>query len=153
MSKILCPRGYYCSKGVKNKCPAGSFGQTMGLGDERCDGKCLPGFYCPSGSVSNKQRPCGDRTKFCPLGSKVPRAVISGFYTYNNSLVEYGDAQLQSSTMSWQKKCEIGYYCEGGVKYQCPAGTFGHTEGMSSIDNCLPCKRGESILLSRIENV
>jgi hypothetical protein len=153
MSQIVCPQGSYCKSGVKKKCPSGSYGQTNGLSDERCDGKCLPGFYCPLGSISNRQDPCGDRSMFCPLGSKEPKKVSIGFYSYNSTLVESGDIRMQNATMSWQKKCEHGHFCEDGVRYQCPAGTFGYQEGMSSKNDCLQCRRGTCSSLSHFVRI
>ncbi len=80
---------------------------------------------------------------FCPIGSKEPKEVIEGFYSYNSTVVESGDTKMQSATMSWQKRCEIGYYCKHGIRYQCPSGTFGHKEALKSVDECLACRSGE----------
>lgn len=76
---------------------------------------------------------------FCPIGSKETTLVAKGYYSYNSSLVEPDDEWMHNATMSWQRVCEIGYYCENGVRYQCPAGTFGYRAGMNSESGCLPC--------------
>lgn len=128
--------------GEKHKCPAGSYGKEEGLSDNRCNGKCLPGFYCEEGSTSNTQFECGDASVHCPLGSASPKITEIGKYSYNSSSV-IGDAKQAYATMSWQRLCEKGYYCVDGKKIQCPNGTFNDENGMSDIKHCRPCPRGE----------
>jgi hypothetical protein len=57
-SQDICPKGSYCVNGKKYACPAGSYGDHIGLYNETCNGKCIKGFYCPSGSTSSRQFPC-----------------------------------------------------------------------------------------------
>jgi hypothetical protein len=54
----ICPQGSYCMNGKKYACPAGSYGDHVGLYNETCNGKCVHGFYCPLGSTSSRQYPC-----------------------------------------------------------------------------------------------
>mmetsp|Transcript_17534 Transcript_17534/g.33241 ORF Transcript_17534/g.33241 Transcript_17534/m.33241 type:complete len:265 (+) Transcript_17534:453-1247(+) len=113
------------------------------LSNERCDGNCLPGYYCPPGSTSNMQQVCGGRHVYCPLGSAYPTLASPGFYTYNSTVsIKSGNSTLHDVTMSWQEKCEEGYYCIDGKEHQCPGGTFGYSTGFSSEEQCMPCRRG-----------
>lgn len=45
-----------------------------------------------------------------------------------------------NETHSAQVLCEPGYFCKGGRKEPCPAGTFLWQYGESSRDSCAPCK-------------
>ncbi len=127
---IGCSLRYLCGVKLSNE----------GLSDSRCSGLCLPGYYCESASTSNKQYPCGNETVHCPMGSSSPILTEKGKYSYNSSLDE--DPKSIISTMSWQKQCEEGYYCIGGKRFQCPEGTFSNATGMSSVDDCKPCRQG-----------
>ena len=42
--------------------------------------------------------------------------------------------------MSAEALCPVGYYCFGGIRVECPSGTFGRTRGMTvsvCVDVCL----------------
>ncbi len=56
----IAPRGYYASEGIVKACPEGHFGSSEGLFQDGCSGTCLGGWFCPSSSVSARQReePC-----------------------------------------------------------------------------------------------
>lgn len=53
-NQVRCEAGYWCSGGVKEPCPVGSFGRTRGLTSPRCSGFCPAGFACPEASVEPK---------------------------------------------------------------------------------------------------
>ena len=141
MIKYPCPSGYYCRNGEKIPCAAGSYGSKKYLTEERCEGKCLPGYFCPLGSTHNRQHECGGRNVFCPEGAKSPKSVSTGFYSYNSSLVEGVDVDT-GMTMSWQKECEVGYYCTEGKKHACPPGTYGYLKASKTRNECAPCRSG-----------
>lgn len=48
----LCSLGHYCINGVERKCPVGRFGSSIGLMSPDCTGLCVPGEFCPEGSVA-----------------------------------------------------------------------------------------------------
>ena len=79
--EAICEPGTWCEGGVVTSCPAGSYGATHGLSSPSCSGKCEAGYYCPTGSTSPVQIPCGDHTVFCPAGSARPVPVSLGSYT------------------------------------------------------------------------
>jgi hypothetical protein len=60
----VCEKGSYCEEGVRHLCPAGFFGDAVGLFKDpyttlaKCSGPCAKGHYCPPGSVTAQQRPC-----------------------------------------------------------------------------------------------
>ena len=81
ISQQIAPKGYYAREGLLFLCPAGNYGSTHGLKDPLCSGICEAGFYCPTGSVSSKQKMCGHENLFCPRGSPTPLNVRRGFYT------------------------------------------------------------------------
>jgi hypothetical protein len=89
------------------------------------NGPCAPGYYCPTGSDSNKRWSCGNDTVYCPEGAAAPLSVGSGNYS------EGVAATLRSS----QSLCPVGAYCEKGVKvcvcaYACACGwRMGEVDG------------------------
>ena len=44
-------------------------------------GVCEKGYYCPEGSSTATQFPCGGADRFCPTGSSTPILVRVGWYT------------------------------------------------------------------------
>mmetsp|Transcript_19575 Transcript_19575/g.32190 ORF Transcript_19575/g.32190 Transcript_19575/m.32190 type:complete len:581 (-) Transcript_19575:642-2384(-) len=138
-----CNTGHYCPEDVINtnaeqiQCPAGRFGEKQGLISALCthicdttSGKCVdsasvcpPGYYCPLGTKSRHENPCGGSDVFCPLGSETPQQVSEGYYTVG------GDSD---NTRTSETICEKGFYCISGRKHKCPAGSYGSEEGLST---------------------
>ncbi len=123
----LCKPGYFCPSGSVSSssqiCPAGRYGSTSGLQDKYCSGPCQVGHYCPAGSTSSKAHVCGDPILYCPMASGYPTIVGFGNYTFGGTNV----------TQSAERPCEEGFYCQQGVQYPCPPGTFGSSIGMNYI--------------------
>lgn len=57
----LCEPGFWCERGFRYPCEAGSFGSGFGLTHSNCSGPCSPGYICGNGSVSPEERSCGVR--------------------------------------------------------------------------------------------
>ena len=47
------------------ECPAGRYGSAQGSSNATCDGACDVGYYCPPGSTSPRQLPCGSPSVYC----------------------------------------------------------------------------------------
>ena len=105
-AQTVCPVGYYCSVGVRNPCPAGSYGNTTGLSSSSCNGPCAPGYYCAIGSTSSTQFPCGNASVYCPEGSGLPLPVAIGYYSLGGP---------SSQQQSQQAVCPSGAYCTNGT--------------------------------------
>eukprot|EP01041_Mallomonas_annulata_P008562 gene8562-17664_t len=122
----LCRRGYYCEEGsvssMQAQCPGGRYGETEGLQSANCSGPCEQGYFCPAGSDNSRANSCGGIDTFCPEGSTSPLTVSIGHYS------TAGDISHRSSQMP----CEKGFFCYGGEKFICGAGTYGSEEAMSS---------------------
>lgn len=105
-------------------CVAGRYGEKMQLSNVTCSGLCEKGFYCPAGSTSRTQNPCGDSSLYCPEGSPKPVAVSRGYY----SILGQGP-----NTRADQRICDVGHYCvvSTGLKIACPAGTYGSSPGLA----------------------
>ncbi|CAM9769849.1 unnamed protein product, partial [Hapterophycus canaliculatus] len=141
----VCPAGWYCTgDGAGSECPAGLYGSEVGLSDPACSGVCAAGYFCPEGSTSPFERKCGGLGLYCPVGSSAPSEVEVGHYGMHAGV----EADLQAARDPWnethsaQVLCEPGFYCVGGRKEPCPAGTFLWSYGESSRDSCAPCKAG-----------
>jgi hypothetical protein len=79
---------------------------------------------------------------FCPEGSVSPTPVSNGHYTIGaTSQPGHYQTNEDAATRYSQVLCEPGSYCVDGVKYPCPAGTFGETSGLTT-----PGKREDSLL-------
>ena len=166
----LCPPGSYCVDGIRFLCPEGRYGSISGQTNSSCTGACAVGFYCPAGSLSKIQEPCGSHHQFCPEGSARPTAVTPGYYTLhlaefynpeNNSLFVHTDPAIirameegsvgafqqlffyNSLRQGTQSLCEKGHYClSDGIRRKCPVGRYGETEGMTDASCTGPCPAG-----------
>ncbi|ETW03965.1 hypothetical protein H310_04372 [Aphanomyces invadans] len=120
-----CEPGYYCVNGVRSPCPRGTFGSGGQLTTPSCSGACAAGYYCPEASTSATPFLCGNVAFFCPAGSSEPLAVAAGYYTAGGT----------NSTRVRQEECGVGQFCQGGIAYDCPQGTYGDTTGLT-VEQC-----------------
>ena len=120
----VCEPGHFCTGGLRFECPPGRFGNHEGVSHPACDGVCEKGFYCPWGSVSPRQSPCGSPSVFCPTGSGAPTRVEKGFYSVPES--------MSTHHRIGQRRCEPGWFCTGGTRHPCPAGRYGSAHGLAT---------------------
>ena len=66
----------------------------------------------------------------CPGGSARPLPVGAGHYALGGFEGVIG--LPENPTRSLQARCEPGHYCVGGVRFQCPEGTFGADFGLAT---------------------
>lgn len=145
----ICPLGHYCPAGsiVPTKCPAGVFGGYEGLKDKYCNpectddlcsdqdisrSKCKAGFYCEEGSITMTHKECGGVNVYCPEGSTEPIPVDEGYYTVG----------VTPEQRTHQLICEVGFFCRGGVKIECPPGVYGDSLGLTTKTCTAPCPVG-----------
>jgi len=113
-------------------------GESSGLRDSNCSGDCDDGYYCPGPPIdpitkdrtgrmaeyhpntNYRQHKCGSPDVYCPRGSANPIVVSMGYYSAGGT----------EDARSTEQKCEKGYYCVKGVRYSCPAGTYGDVDGI-----------------------
>lgn len=111
-------------------CRSGSFGIELGLVSIDCSGLCDFDYYCLEGSTSPTQFQCpNDPSLYCPVGSSLPIPIPSGYY----KIQELPGIEF----------CPKGYYCNEGIKFPCPRGSFGNTSGLSTPDCSASCISGE----------
>lgn len=134
-----CEAGYFCENGTKFQCPGGSYGSSTGLTSSSCSGLCSAGFYCPPGSSVHTAYTCGGANKYCPEGSSAPLPVPSGYYSVDSNGLDTVDSQHSRSNILI---CPLGYWCSEGVKYTCPAGTYGSATGLSDASCSGLCPQG-----------
>ncbi|GMF24118.1 unnamed protein product [Phytophthora lilii] len=153
--EAACPLGSFCSPneapGGSRLCPGGTFGNVTGLASAACSGPCSAGYYCPPGSTSATQSPCGSVDVFCPPGSALPTQVTSGYYTIGGMVLAKGslavdylaeERERDRMTRIAQRRCEPGHYCVDGERHRCPAGTFGNRAGLTSSECSGVCAAG-----------
>ena len=129
-----CQRGHYCIAGVRYSCAAGRYGSSTMLTSADCTGLCPAGFYCLEASRNSNDFECGGAHVYCPEGSSEPLEVPLGSYSTPESAAVTRRSGVQV--------CEAGYYCSGGVRAPCVAGTYGSTTGLSSGSCSGPCEVG-----------
>jgi len=138
---VVCPVGSYCLAGKRIPCPAGRYGSLTQMINPLCTGPCREGWFCPPGSAYQQEQVCGtDASVFCPASSGEPVKVSPGYYTHSQ-FASAADANAAPGVGEWhlglrhthQNLCEAGYYCmQDGKRYECPAGRYGATAGMTS---------------------
>jgi hypothetical protein len=153
--EVACPMGSFCSPdeapGGARLCPAGAFGNATGLSSAACSGPCAAGYYCPRGSTSATQAPCGGASVFCPPGSALPTQVDPGHYTVGFQTATTGSLTVDALaaardnnrlTLVAQRRCEPGHYCVDGERRACPAGAFGNQAGLTTSECSGLCAAG-----------
>ena len=126
-----CPAGYFCpagsTSGSANLCADGYWSSgSAGTCTQQCD----PGYYCPPPATSARGSQCGEGN-YCPAGSVAPSPIEEGYYGVGGTV----------TTRSAQAICPKGYYCSGGAKLICPAGSYGGSEGLSGSLRFETCQR------------
>jgi len=115
-------------------CTAGRFG-AGGSYSSDCDGECLEGYYCPSGSVNSTMRKCSDSSEvYCPAGSMVEMRVPKGHYVFTDD-----------SRKTNLKRCVAGSYCVNGVMKECPDMQYQNQSGQDSCLSCVTCGKGSHV--------
>ncbi len=141
-SQAPCPPGYYCTtSGLPSPCPAGRYGSVQGEENPQCTDVCAPGFFCPPGSTSAHPRPCGSSAVFCPPGSTSPRPVPLGYYSTGTSPA-FPALAAANATRSSVVACGAGWWCRGGVAFECPPGRYGASPMQSSPECSGVCAHG-----------
>jgi hypothetical protein len=132
------------------QCAAGRFGSAPGLKSPACSGLCREGHFCPAGSTSDTQFPCGGTHLYCPEGSPRPISAAAGRYTISRADItanttaayEVSTAVGDVSQRIAQLLCPRGSYCKGGVAELCPIGRYGNITGLQTADCNAPCGDG-----------
>ena len=128
VNQTKCPKGSFCRFGLRFDCPAGQYGNEMGLAINTCSGKAAAGYYTPAGSSSATQ-------KQCPAG-------------------RYGTGGNTDEKCSGP--CAKGHYCPKNstsqTQFKCPAGRYGDIEGLQtsgcSVDCFLDSKQDDNDMYS-----
>lgn len=117
-NQLVCPTGSYCIEGMRHLCPAGRYGVHIRGFNASCSGACTAGYYCPEGSIIDKQVRCPDAASYCPTESPAPVLVSPGYYTvghetsnYTFDVVQYDGNPFSETARTGQAICEPGYYC------------------------------------------
>ncbi len=155
-----CPAGRYLSLEYSTSdynsisyscryCPPGRYGARSGLRDAFCSGSCEAGYYCPEGSTSATQNPCGSVDVYCPEGSIRPISSSAGKYTINfinatgsNVSSEQLEQKKYNKIQSATSLCTYGHYCIEGQQIPCPLGRYGNTIGLMSSKCSGECTSG-----------
>jgi len=127
-----CMAGTWSSEGnaiCNGFCWAGRYGNSSTSVSPNCAGPCTAGYFCPNGSSSSTALECGSVGVYCPEGSAFPVVAQNGYFTIGGN-----DMQTQTSLQI----CDSGYFCVGGIRTECSAGTYSPLTGASSCETCAP---------------
>jgi hypothetical protein len=129
----VCPMGSFClpASVIPSLCPPGRFGATSGAENSSCSGACAAGYVCAAGSVTSTAAPCGDASVYCPAGSGLPLGVPLGWFSTPD------DVDSDPAYRTGASTCVAGEYCVGGVRRDCPGGTYSGSAGQTTCDQCL----------------
>ena len=132
-----CPKGYYCTGGLKYACRSGKKADTTGLSEcQSCpDGyNCYDPknpYICENGTIpSDDQRSCIKCAigNVCTLGKQTP--CENGTY-------------CDKEAMSESIVCPFGHYCTGGNhKAECGKGKYS-MKGSDACEDCIPGQQCE----------
>lgn len=75
------------------------------------------------------QFPCYNYSFYCPEGIDKPISVNIGYYSLPNTDLTALSESTEILRIS-EEICPVGYFCSDGLKYPCPAGTYGNASGM-----------------------
>jgi hypothetical protein len=101
-AETIAPPGHYAIAGLVYVCPAGYYGETEGLSKPTCTGSCLiPGWYCPTGSISPYMKECGGDDRYCPATTVAPVLVHEGFYTADYEYEGCPPGQFRANSTTW----------------------------------------------------
>ena len=113
----VCPPGSHCAAGVKHACPGGRFGSLPSETRSLCEGPCAAGWYCPAGSVSPTQEPCGGTHLACPEATPERLTLAPGEY----SVPTDAPAEHRVGILP----CGPGHFCNNGNRSVCFPGFYG----------------------------
>ena len=139
-----CVAGSYCPSGSTspdaNPCPAGRYGGAS-ADSASCDGPCAAGYFCSQGSVTPTPTSgeCKSPSFFCPAGSSGPVPPLVGHYSVQ------GEPGCPPEHYCSQEACPLGHYCWGGLLSQCPAGRYGNTTGLATLECSGLCPPGRCV--------
>ena len=127
-----CDGGYFCKIGSKTKNPG-----TALPGDAR-GGKCVAGYYCPSGIAYAKECDGGYYCDSDALDSPTDKC-SAGYYCIGKS----SDASPTDGVTG--NVCPVGHYClEGSISpIACPKGSYLSSEGNDEPEDCIQCPQGK----------
>ena len=132
---LPCTQGYYCHigndptfSGLKQACPAGTFGATAGLSQISQCSKCSGGKYCDGITRSNVTGSCD-----------------AGYFCRENATSQQPEDDIQNPKRFG--RCPPGgYFCvQGSISPQpCPPGTYapGGKSTLKQESDCDPCLAG-----------
>lgn len=143
---VNCTLGNYCKNGLQIPCPSGRYGNTTKLHSSKCSGPCLDGYWCPKGTKFVNSHNCGNASTYCPKGSSLPLKVPIGYYSlskvFDFEVKLVRETTEEPETRSLVRLCEEGYYCDLGIRKQCPEGSFGKVKGQSHSTCSGKCAEG-----------
>ena len=127
----ICNPGYFCKIGSKLQSP-----QSDMPGDSN-GGKCVAGYYCPSGSVYGLD--C-DGGQYCSGGllASTSGACSQGYYCVGKAVTSTPVDGITGNV------CPAGFYCPAGTisPIPCPKGTYNSVTGKYLLAHCLNCPLG-----------
>lgn len=126
-----CDRGNYCPEGTgasQPQCPAGTFSNSLLLGNVSECQECEPGKYCASSGLTTFTDACN-----------------AGYFCEGSNVNAFGGTRdMEGCPASAETPCTPGHYCLAGVSQPepCPVGRYSPTSHNDELADCLLCAAG-----------
>ena len=151
--QLPCPPGHFCKRARKRRCAAGRWSSGTVAGGARatnssaCEGACAPGYWCPSGSVSPRERACPAGRYAAIAGSR--SAACEGACAPGH----FCAAASVSRTAALCSAADSSVYCPEGTTAQqrAPEGWWTQTLPLSRIAQIAEMESRNASLRSTIE--
>ena len=137
-----CLSGYFCRAGSKN-CTANACGSSSVYCPRGSSGP----FTADEGSFTVRSSAIDDRDRQWHRTASSNALPLSQFGAIRprqpRRAPELTAAVFDDSTLrDSQLPCDMGHYCTSGVRFTCPAGTFGSTSELKDASCSGPCSAG-----------
>ena len=155
LSTNVCSLGKYCPDGGNElPCPAGTYGNRIGLSDMSECSTCPAGYYCPEGTAGyprvELQCPlghfclAGTTTQFehpCPFGTY---STVFGLQREDQCVVCPAGRYCSGGDGIGGQACYRGHFCpeNSGAPTPCLGGTFTEATGSDELVLCKLCPAG-----------
>lgn len=157
---LQCEIGSYCpeASSTPQKCPAGMYNPNVGsaglhecldcppgwscpqVGQSAFTDRCVPGHYCPSGTVLARAKPC-------PAGTYTERVDLIRAEDCTICPLRHACPQGTGGETQTMLDCDAGFFCPNGTafakQFPCLPGSWSSSTSLADASECEICPKGK----------